>query len=268
MRPRHIRVVIVALAVIVAAGLFVVYGRSIWYPMLLRVTGPRTVADAVARYGGAGRARLKPHFARAGVAYPPRQLALLVFKRERRVAVWARASGAAGSQPAGWRFIRDYPILAASGHAGPKLRQGDYQVPEGVYRIEWLNPNSSYHLSMKVSYPNAFDRRMATADRRTNLGGDIFIHGKNVSIGCVALGDPAIEELFTLAADTGPQRIKIVIAPNDLRTGGAILHETAPQWIGQLYRTVAAALAEFPVWMESNSALDVRGMSKVAPRFK
>jgi len=257
MRPRHIRVVILALGVVVAAGLFVVYGRSIWYPMLLQITGPRTVADAVARYGGAGRARLQPHFARAGVKYPPRQLALLVFKRERRVAVWADH-----------RFIRDYPILAASGHAGPKLRQGDYQVPEGVYRIEWLNPNSSYHLSMKVSYPNAFDRQMATADRRTNLGGDIFIHGKNVSIGCVALGDPAIEELFTLAADTGPQRIKVVIAPNDLRTGGAILHESAPTWVGQLYRTVAAALAEFPVWMESNSALDVRGMSKVAPRFK
>lgn len=260
MRPRHIRVVILALAVVVAAGLFVVYGRSIWYPMLLQITGPRTVADAVARYGRSGRARLEPHFARAGVKYPPRQLALLVFKRERRVAVWARGDS--------WRFIRDYPILAASGHAGPKLRQGDYQVPEGVYRIEWLNPNSSYHLSMKVSYPNAFDRRMAAADRRTNLGGDIFIHGKNVSIGCVALGDPAIEELFTLAADTGPQRIKVVIAPNDLRTGGAILHESAPTWAGQLYRTVAAALAEFPVWMESNSALDVRGMSKVAPRFK
>lgn len=257
MRGRHIRVVIVAVAVVIAAGLFVVYGRGLWYPLLLQITGPRTVADAVAKYGSAARARLKPRFERAHVAYPPKKIALLVFKNERRLALWCDG-----------RFIRDYPVLAASGHAGPKLQQGDYQVPEGVYRIEWLNPNSSYHLSMKVSYPNAFDRQMAARDHRTNLGGDIFIHGKNVSIGCVALGDPAIEELFTLAADTGPQRIKVVIAPNDLRTGGAIFHESAPSWIRELYRTVAAALAEFPVWMESNSAMDVRGMSKAPLRFK
>jgi len=257
MRTRHTRIVIVLLVLAVAAGAFVIYGRGIWYPLLLRITGPRTVADAVAKYGPAARARLKPQFAKANVAYPPKQIAFLVFKREGRFALWVDG-----------KFIRAYPILAASGHAGPKLRQGDYQVPEGVYRIEFLNPNSSYHLSMKVSYPNEFDRRMAARDSRKNLGGDIFIHGKNVSIGCVALGDPAIEELFTLAADTGPQRIKVIIAPNDLRTGGAVLHETVPLWIGDLYRTIAAALAPFPVWMESNSAIDVRGMSKAAPRFK
>jgi hypothetical protein len=257
MRSRHIRVVIVAAILLVAAGLFVVYGRGIWYPLLLQVTGVRTVADAVAKYGPAGRARLAPHFDRAGVKYPPKRIALLVFKRENRVALWADG-----------RFIRDYPILAASGHAGPKLRQGDYQVPEGVYRIEWLNPNSSYHLSMKVSYPNAFDRQMAARDRRTNLGGDIFVHGKNVSIGCVALGDRAIEDLFTLASDTGHQRIKVIIAPNDLRTGGAIFDEGAPRWVGDLYRTIAAVLAEFPVWMESNSSMDVRGMSKMPKRFQ
>jgi len=257
MTSRHIRNVIVAAVLVLAAGAFVVWGRGIWYPLFLQISGTPTIASVVKRYGPAARARLKPHFVRAGVSYPPKKIALLVFKRERRVSLWADG-----------RFIRAYPILAASGHAGPKLRQGDYQVPEGVYRIEWLNPASSYHLSMKVSYPNEFDRRMAARDRRTNLGGDIFIHGKNVSIGCVALGDPAIEEVFTLAADTGHQRIKVVIAPNDLRTGGAIFHETGPQWVAELYRTVAAALADFPVWMESNTSMDVRGMSKVPVRFK
>ena len=247
MRRRLTLIVIVVLIAVAGAGAY----------MLLRVARPRTVADAVAKYGAAARARIKPDFARAGVAYPPKRIALLVFKREGRVSLWADG-----------HFIRAYPILAASGHAGPKLRQGDYQVPEGVYRIEWLNPNSSYHLSMKVNYPNAFDRQMAQRDRRTNLGGDIFIHGKNVSIGCVALGDPAIEELFTLVADTGHQRVRVIIAPNDLRTGGAIIHESAPRWVGQLYRSVAAALTEFPVWMESNAAIDVRGMSKGKLRFK
>ena len=226
MTRRH-RSVVIVLALIAA---FDVFGRSI--------------ADVLARYGPAARARLVPHFQRAGVAYPPREIAILVFKDEERVAVWAR--GANGR----WRFIRRYPILAASGHAGPKLRQGDLQVPEGVYRIEHLNPNSSYHLSMKVSYPNAFDRRMAQRDGRTRLGGDIFIHGRAVSIGCVALGDPAIEEVFTLVAQTGHRNVKVIIAPNDVRREGAIFHEDAPRWVGTLYRDVQAALADFPPRME------------------
>lgn len=255
---RRTRLVIVLLLVTLAAGAFIVYGRGIWYPLLQQQSRtPRTVADVVAKYGPKARARLSPHFRKAGVAYPPKNIAVLVFKDEKRVALWARS----GQQ---WRFIRDYPILAASGHAGPKLREGDHQVPEGVYRIEHLNPNSSFHLSMKVSYPNAFDRQMAQRDRRTRLGGDIFIHGKNVSVGCVALGDRAIEELFTLVAETGHQRVKVIIAPNDVRVRRAIVHPRAPRWVADLYRTVAAALADFPVWMESNAAMDVLGRDKKA----
>lgn len=92
-------------------------------------------------------------------------------------------------------------MLAASGGPGPKLREGDLQVPEGVYRLTAFNPNSSYHLSLRVDYPNAEDRAaedraVARSDRRTSLGGDIFIHGKAVSIGCLAIGDPGIEELL------------------------------------------------------------------------
>jgi murein L,D-transpeptidase YafK len=242
---------LIAAAIVVAGGSFALY-------VTFRAL---TVADAVRIYGASARTRLAPYFRRAGVAYPPKRIALLAFKNERRIALWA---GNAKS----WRFIRAYPILAASGKAGPKLREGDYQVPEGLYRIEWLNPASSYHLSMKVSYPNEFDRAQAAREHRTRLGGDIFIHGKNVSIGCIALGDPAIEELFTLAADSGPQRVRVIIAPSDLRVAGAPLGENAPLWVAQLYRTIAAALAEFPVWLESNSSIGVSGMrkeSKVLP---
>lgn len=196
-----------------------------------------------------------PHFRRAGVSYPPKRLAILVFKRERRLSLWAQEQGQ-------WRFVRHYPVLAASGHAGPKLREGDSQVPEGVYRIEHLNPNSSYHLSMKVSYPNEFDRAKAKLDGRTRLGGDIFIHGNRVSIGCVAIGDRAIEELFTLVAQTGHPRVKVIIAPNDLRAGGAVRHEDAPRWVGELYRRVRAALVPFPLPGESNAAIDVTGWMK------
>lgn len=251
------KVIVIAVLLVIGGGAFFVFGRGLWYPLLLRITGPRTVQDVVVLYGPKARARMAPHFKRAAVAYPPKQLALLVFKREKRVAVWAR-----GGVNAPWRFVRHYPVLAASGHAGPKLREGDYQVPEGLYRIAHLNPNSSYHLSMKVSYPNDWDRRMAARDARTRLGGDIFMHGNRVSIGCVAVGDPAIEELFTLVAETGRERVKVIIAPNDLRTSGAVIHEEAPAWVGQLYRSIAAALVAFPVWMESDSAFDVTGRSK------
>lgn len=255
MRRRPI-VIVILLALLAGGTAFVVYGRGVWYPLFLRLGGPRSVADVLAKYGPAARARLRPQFERAGVAWPPKEIALLVFKKERRLALWARSGGS-------WRFIHAYPILAASGHAGPKLREGDYQVPEGIYRIEHLNPNSSYHLSMKVSYPNAFDRQMAARDRRTRLGGDIFVHGKDLSIGCVALGDRAIEELFTLVAETGPAKVKVILAPNDLRTAGAVLHEDAPLWASRLYVTIAAALREFPVWMESSSSIDVEGRRKV-----
>ena len=259
MSKRHIAGVILVI-VAIGGSAFIVYGRGMWFPLYLRIIGERTVADAVAQYGPAARARLAPHFARAKVTWPPKQLALLVFKREKRLAVWAKNDGA-------WKFIRDYPVLAASGHGGPKLREGDYQVPEGLYRIAWLNPNSSYHLSMKVSYPNEFDRRMAKLDGRTGLGGDIFIHGNRVSIGCVAIGDPAIEELFTLVAATGTPRVQVVIAPNDLRARGPIVDESAPRWVMQVYTSIAAALREFPLALESNSAVDVRGMSKMKESF-
>jgi hypothetical protein len=238
------------------AALVVIAAAS--YAVRTYVRRERTVADALAIFGPQARERLQPYFKRAHVLYPPRRLAFLVFKKERRLAVWAR------DDKSGWRFIRDYAVLAASGRSGPKLRQGDYQVPEGVYRIALLNPNSSYHLSMLVDYPNAFDRAQAQRDHRTNLGGDIFIHGKNVSIGCVAIGDPGIEELFTLAADTGIARIKAVLAPNDLRVAGPPVEQSTPLWVLRLWQNIAAALHDFPIELESNSAMGVWGRTKMA----
>jgi hypothetical protein len=197
----------------------------------------RTVADVVRTMGPAARTRLQPHFTAAGVAYPPRSLTLLALKEERRLELWAGGSGSL-------RLVRSYPVLAASGVAGPKLREGDLQVPEGVYRIPLLNPNSSYHLSLKVDYPNAFDRRRARADGRTRLGGDIFIHGREVSIGCIAIGDPAIEEVFVLASDVGLPRIKVLIAPRDLRLHpGRDVPTAANRWLDELYAALRAEMA-------------------------
>lgn len=136
-------------------------------------------------------------------------LRILAFKQERRIELYAP----------GWKQPRRYPMLGFSGTLGPKLAEGDGQIPEGIYGIEYLNPNSKFHLSLKVSYPNASDRARAAADGRGNLGGDIMIHGKNVTIGCIPIGDAAIEEVFYFANAVGPKNISVIIAPYDMRQG-------------------------------------------------
>jgi len=142
-----------SILVVVAIGSFAFFhdGRSICHSVYLKYHGARTVADVIEQCGEAANARLAPAFSRAGVAYPPAQVALLGFKTERALEVWA-------SEQEEWHFIKVYPIKGASGIAGPKLREGDRQVPEGVYRIIGLNPNSSYHLSFNLGYPNRYDR--------------------------------------------------------------------------------------------------------------
>lgn len=178
---------------------------------------PRTVANVLAAIGPEVDERLHPDFQRAGVAYPPPRLIMLAFKRERRLELHA----ADGSGK--YHFVRSYPILAASGGDGPKLREGDSQVPEGFYRIELLNPNSRYHLSLRVNYPNPEDCARAAAAGRdlASLGGDIMIHGGAASVGCLAMGDPAAEDLFVLAARTGLDAIEVIIVPRDLRVSPA-----------------------------------------------
>jgi hypothetical protein len=202
---------------------------------------PHTIASRLAEHGPAARARLALRFRRAGVAYPPRALTFVGLKRERVLQVYA------GPRADALGHIADHPILAASGGPGPKLREGDGQVPEGLYRIEWLNPNSAYHLSLRVNYPNAFDRRRGAEDGRRRLGGDIMIHGNAVSIGCLAMGDEVAEDLFVLAADTGLARIAVIFAPWDLRRHPAPAGEVSlPAWAPGLYASIADALRRLP----------------------
>lgn len=239
---KRIRLLIAAVILTAIAVVAYRYGRPIASNIERRITGGRTIDDVVRAYGPAADARLRPFFDRLAVYYPPQHVALLVFKREQRLELWAEKDGK-------WTHVRAWPVLAASGHPGPKLREGDRQVPEGLYRIVALNPNSAYHLSLRLDYPNGFDRENALVDGRRNLGGDIFIHGKAASIGCIAVGDDAIEELFILAArlrKSGPATIKVIIAPNDLRGGTPPLtHPANPAWTAELYDNLRRELAAF-----------------------
>ncbi len=210
--------------------------------MDLAAHGPYSVSQRVEEYGKSVEARLGPDFASAGITYPPKKAIFVVLKQEREMQIYAKDS--AGE----YRFIRSYPILAASGHLGPKLREGDEQVPEGIYGVESLNPNSHYHLALHVDYPNAFDRAEGQADGRKDLGGDIMIHGNHVSIGCIAVGDAAAEDLFVLAAQVGLPNIRLIICPFDFRlTKKALAGPDLPNWTPKLYAQLERALAGLPV---------------------
>ena len=130
----------------------------------------------------------------------------------------------------------------------------------GVYGISYLNPNSAYHLSLGVNYPNAFDRDMAAKDGRKNLGGDIMIHGKNVSSGCLAVGDEPAEELFVLAAEVGTENVKVVIAPTDFRRNGTVSLPKGPDWVPKLYAEIASAMSPYKAPPSAPSLLSLWGL--------
>lgn len=211
-----------------------------------------TLKTRLAEISPTATLRLGAKFETANAVWPPAEVTLIAIKDEKVLELHARPSGGA------WTLIHRYRVLAASGGAGPKLRQGDKQVPEGIYAIAFLNPNSAYHVSLRVNYPNAFDRQMAGKDGRKELGGDIMIHGKNLSAGCLAMGDEAVEELFVLAAQVGLSNVKLIISPTDFRLAGiSAIAAGQPQWLPKLYAEIATALAQFKVPQRSKGLLSL-----------
>lgn len=226
------RAYLITLIVFLCVGSVPVIWRY-YHPVVVKMNGKKTVADRLQQYGPVARERLTPYFDRAGMDYPPKHITLLGLKCEKVLRLFA------GPSRERQVFVREYPILGASGRLGPKLREGDQQVPEGLYRIESLNPNSRYHLSLRVNYPNAFDKEMARRDGRTNLGSDIMIHGNTGSVGCLAMGDPVSEELFILAADVGINNIDVILSPLDLcRDKMPTDDDSLPPWTKDLYAQI------------------------------
>jgi murein L,D-transpeptidase YafK len=201
--------------------------------------GRKTVQDRLEQYGHTVQERLLPYFEATKISYPPKQVVLVGLKHEKILEVWA-----CGEENR-FDLIRTYPILAASGRLGPKLREGDRQVPEGIYRIESLNPNSMFHLSLRINYPNKFDHKQASLENRSNLGGDIMIHGSNASIGCLAMGDKVAEDLFILATETGIKHICVILSPVDFRKRPfpEVTH-TLPEWTAVLYEQIKQELSK------------------------
>ena len=117
---------------------------------------------------------------------------LQIFKRESEVKVWMQPE-----KGQDYKFFKTYPICNYSGNLGPKLKEGDKQSPEGFYSVKpaAMNPNSSYHLSFNLGFPNRYDRSFG------RTGSYLMVHGNCISVGCYAMGDDQIEEIYTLAEE-------------------------------------------------------------------
>lgn len=199
-----------------------------------------SIAERVAQFSARVDPLWQERCQSVGLIYPPTRVRLLGLKQEKRLGVYAVAANGE------WKQLATYPVLAASGGPGPKLREGDGQVPEGLYRISLLNPNSRFHVSLRVDYPNDEDREHGRRDGRERLGSDIMIHGGQASIGCLAIGDPAIEEVFLLAERVGLAQVDALILPHDLRLDPHFPMEVPP-WMQDRYRRLAEEVRSLPV---------------------
>jgi murein L,D-transpeptidase YafK len=137
------------------------------------------------------------------------QLFIAAYKAEGKLEIWLKANGQ--NQ---FRLFKTYDFCEHSGTLGPKVIEGDLQTPEGFYEINVFNPISLYHLSLGVDYPNAVDKVRTGRDRKP--GGDIYIHGDCVTVGCIPLTDDKISEVYVLAVEAktnGQNNIPVHIFP-------------------------------------------------------
>jgi len=168
-------------------------------------------ADRVSKARENKTESLKALFTEKKVPFPPDELYLRVFKQEKQLEVWSGPKG----KPL--TLVKTYPICAASGELGPKRKEGDLQVPEGFYEIKSFNPTSNFHLSMEVNYPNASDRVLSD---KAHPGGEIYLHGNCASIGCVAIEDDPIEEVYLMALDAKRRPVHVDLFPRRLDDDG------------------------------------------------
>lgn len=145
---------------------------------------------------------------------------LRIFKMPGEVEVWLEDAGR-------YRLFKSYSICSLSGFPGPKTREGDWQSPEGFYSVtpQQMNPQSSYHLSFDIGYPNEYDRFF------NRSGGNIMVHGSCSSMGCFAMTDYRIEEIYTLvhsALAGGQEATPVHVFPFPLTAANMDKFRTSP----------------------------------------
>lgn len=168
------------------------------------------VTDAWKKYNDT----LKKDFRAANIAWPPTDVYLRAFKSQNELELWARDNGSAE-----YRKVKTYRVCAISGALGPKRQQGDKQVPEGYYFIEDFNSKSDYYLSLQLNYPNYSDEILA----KGKPGGDIYIHGGCLTVGCLPMNDNGIAEIYTACLNAklnGQEYIPVHIYPTRMTRNG------------------------------------------------
>jgi len=151
---------------------------------------------------------LRKQFESKGLTWPAKYIYIRSFKYDGQLEVWVK-----NERKEPFKLFKTYRVCAMAGTLGPKRMAGDYQVPEGFYYINEFNPNSNYHLSLGLNYPNESDKVLSDSLRP---GGDIYIHGSCVTVGCIPLTDEYIDEVYILAAyakNAGEDYIPVHIYP-------------------------------------------------------
>jgi murein L,D-transpeptidase YafK len=161
-------------------------------------------AEAIARKEDT----LQKQFAAKKLVWPAKYIYIRSFKYDSQMEVWVKNDI---KDP--FQLFKTYRICALAGTLGPKRMAGDFQVPEGFYYVNEFNPKSNYYLSLGLNYPNVSDRILSDS---LQPGGDIYIHGSCVTVGCIPITDGQIDELYILAAhakDAGQDFIPVHIFP-------------------------------------------------------
>ncbi|MCC7075121.1 MAG: hypothetical protein IT383_27660 [Deltaproteobacteria bacterium] len=215
--------------------------------LLLTAAPPEPERVAGARL--AHEASLVERAAALGLAWPPRELYLRAFKHERVLEVWA---GDGAGRPL--VLFEEHPICGESGSIGPKVERGDLQIPEGLYLVTRLHPDSQGWLSLRMSYPNAADRARAAARakeerRRVSPGGDILVHGTCISIGCIAIDNAPIERVYLLAQEpvARGRAVRVDVFPGRMEPErlDALLEQATDVGTVRLWRSLVPAYFAF-----------------------
>lgn len=234
------RKLVLILSLVTVIIIFFKYSKSVYLSIVNKIKNKETVESRIDKIEDKVWSRLEKKLGIVGYKKSyPKELILVAFKEERILQVYSKNHNEI-------KLIKEYPFTAYSGNLGPKLKEGDRQIPEGVYKVEYLNPNSLYYLSIKVSYPNDFDKLKTKLPSVSDMGGDIFIHGKSVTIGCIPIGDEAIEEVFVLTQKAIRNKVKIIISPRDFRINSEYPKIDGINWENELYDEIQSELKILP----------------------
>lgn len=148
---------------------------------------------------------------------------LRIFKLESELEIWMEKDGR-------YQLFATYPICLWSGRLGPKLAEGDRQAPEGFYSVtkDELNPNSRWHRSFSLGFPNAYDRALG------RTGSFIMVHGGCQSVGCFAMTNNVVDEIWklvTAALDKGQPAFNVQVFPFRM-TEQNLAARKGNKWIG------------------------------------